>query len=150
MFASIRAGLLAALLACAFSVTAIPPAAAQTTGAEKPFSRSDLDDAAVRLEAQIKDLLDLIGPGLLQLDHMLGHPAGDAAVEIVLELLPPIREEGDEHQGVGHMGEELLDHLPEAKQHGPVALQPKALELIEYQDQRLVETAQQADHTQGL
>jgi hypothetical protein len=54
MFASIRAGLFAALLACAFSVSAIPPAAAQTPDAEKPFSRSDLDDAAVRLEAQIK------------------------------------------------------------------------------------------------
>jgi uncharacterized protein YfaS (alpha-2-macroglobulin family) len=56
MFAPVRAGLFAALLsfACALSISSIPPAAAQTETAERPFSRDDLDDAAVRLEAQIK------------------------------------------------------------------------------------------------
>ena len=58
MFAPIRAGLLAALFAVACVVSAMPPAAAQTPTpaqtADKPFSRADLDDAAVRLEGQIK------------------------------------------------------------------------------------------------
>ena len=60
MFAPIRAGLLAALFAVACVVSAMPPAAAQTPTpaqtADKPFSRADLDDAAVRLEGQIKKL----------------------------------------------------------------------------------------------
>ena len=54
MFAPVRAGLFAALFAfaCVLPVLPIHIAAAQT--AERPFSRDDLDDAAVRLEAQIK------------------------------------------------------------------------------------------------
>jgi uncharacterized protein YfaS (alpha-2-macroglobulin family) len=60
MFAPVRAGLFAALFAsaCVLSISSIPPATAQTETAaksdERPFSREDLDDAAVRLEAQIK------------------------------------------------------------------------------------------------
>ena len=55
MFALVRAGLLAGLFGFACILpTSIPPAAAQTETAERPFSRSDLEDAAVRLEAQIK------------------------------------------------------------------------------------------------
>ncbi|MFN3350020.1 alpha-2-macroglobulin family protein [Pseudorhodoplanes sp.] len=56
MFALTRADLFAALLGfvCALSVSDIRPALAQTQNAERPFSRADLDEAAVRLEAQIK------------------------------------------------------------------------------------------------
>lgn len=60
MFAPVRAGLIAALFAFAFVLpfAISPPAAAQTQAAAKaddrPFSRDDLDDASVRLEAQIK------------------------------------------------------------------------------------------------
>lgn len=60
MFATARAGLFAALFAfaCVASIPTIPPAIAQTHSAaksdERPFSRDDLDDAAIRLEAQIK------------------------------------------------------------------------------------------------
>ena len=87
---------------------------------------------------------------MLQLDHVLGHPAGDAAVKVVLELLPPVGKQGDQHQGVGDMGEQLLDHLAEAEQYGSVALQPKTLQLVEDQDQGLIKAAEQAEHTQGL
>src|ERR1035438_762777 len=45
MFTSVRAGLAAALIALAV----IP-----TLAADKAFKRSDLDDAAIKLEAQIK------------------------------------------------------------------------------------------------
>jgi len=45
MFTVVRAGLTAALLA----VFLIPAAAA-----DNPFKRGDLDDAAIRLEAQIR------------------------------------------------------------------------------------------------
>ncbi len=57
MFAPVRAGLFAALFAfaCVLSISSIPPAIAQQTEtADRAFSRDDLDDAAVRLEAQIK------------------------------------------------------------------------------------------------
>ncbi len=56
MFAPVRAGLFAALLAfaCVLSVSGIAPASAQTQTPERSFSREDLDEAAVRLEAQIK------------------------------------------------------------------------------------------------
>ena len=57
MFAPVRAGLFAALLAfaCVQSglLVSAPPALAQAK-AEKPFQREDLDEAAVRLEGQIK------------------------------------------------------------------------------------------------
>ena len=48
------------------------------------------------------------------------------------------------------MGEEFLDRFPELEQHGPVALQPETLELIEHEDERLIEAAQSPDHLQGL
>jgi len=55
MFAIARAGLFAVLLACAcVSPTFVSSASAQEQSAERPFSREDLDDAAVRLEAQIR------------------------------------------------------------------------------------------------
>ncbi|MGE3988927.1 alpha-2-macroglobulin family protein [Pseudorhodoplanes sp.] len=56
MFALVRAGLFAALLAfvCVLAISSTAPIQAQTQAAEQPFSRDDLDDAAVRLEAQIK------------------------------------------------------------------------------------------------
>ncbi len=57
MFAPVRAGLFAALFALACVTSSItlysPPAAAQTSP-ERPFQREDLDEAAVRLEGQIK------------------------------------------------------------------------------------------------
>jgi len=49
MFTSVRAGLAAALMVLILSLAVIP-----TLAADKAFKRSDLDDAAIKLEAQIK------------------------------------------------------------------------------------------------
>ena len=49
MFTSVRAGLAAALMALLLVLAVIP-----TLAADKAFKRSDLDDAAIKLEAQIK------------------------------------------------------------------------------------------------
>ena len=49
MFTSVRAGLAAALMVLILALAVIP-----TLAADKAFKRSDLDDAAIKLEAQIK------------------------------------------------------------------------------------------------
>src|ERR1017187_3550315 len=49
MFTSVRAGLAAALMVLILALAVIP-----TLAADKDFKRSDLDDAAIKLEAQIK------------------------------------------------------------------------------------------------
>src|SRR5450756_2295387 len=49
MFTSVRAGLAAALMALLLALAVMP-----TLAADKAFKRSDLDDAAIKLEAQIK------------------------------------------------------------------------------------------------
>src|SRR5665811_472467 len=49
MFTFVRAGLAAALMALLLALAVIP-----TLAADKAFKRSDLDDAAIKLEAQIK------------------------------------------------------------------------------------------------
>src|SRR5664280_2095471 len=49
MFTSVRAGLTAALMVLILALAVIP-----TLAADKAFKRSDLDDAAIKLEAQIK------------------------------------------------------------------------------------------------
>ena len=56
MFAIARAGLVAVLLAsaCIVAPSVMMSAAAQEPSADRSFSRTDLDDAAARLEAQIK------------------------------------------------------------------------------------------------
>ena len=49
MLASARAGLIAALFAISFAISCVVPAAAQ-----KAFVRDDLNEASIKLEAQIK------------------------------------------------------------------------------------------------